>query len=81
MTIYRNTSGSAIAPGRRSGVVYIGVPFKCGFVGLTGLKSKGVDSLLADYANAFALLRELSDQPETWLEPEGKGIVRIAGQT
>jgi hypothetical protein len=63
------------------GVVYVGVPFKCGFVSLTGLKNKGVGSLLADYANDFPLLRELSDQPEKWLEPGGEGIVRIADQT
>jgi hypothetical protein len=61
-------------------VVYVGVPFKCGFVSLTGLKNKGVGSLLDDYANDFPLLRELSDEPEKWLEPGGKGIVRIADQ-
>jgi hypothetical protein len=62
------------------GVVYVGVPFKCGFVSLMGLKNKGVGSLMVDYANDFPLLRELSDQPEKWLDPSGKGVVRIADQ-
>jgi hypothetical protein len=44
-----------------------------------GLKNKGVGSLLVDYANGFPLLRELSDQPEKWLEPGGEGILRISG--
>jgi hypothetical protein len=62
------------------GVVYVGVPFRCGFVSLMGLKNKGVGSLLVDYANGFPLLGELSDQPEKWLDPRGEGITRIAGQ-
>jgi hypothetical protein len=65
---------------RVPGVVYVGVPFRCGFVSLTGLKNKGVGSLLDDFANDYPLLRELSDKPEKWLEPNGKGTVRIADQ-
>lgn len=63
---------------RTPGVVYVGVPFQCGFVSLTGLKNRGVGSLLDDFANDYPLLRELSDQPDHWLEPRGKGFLRIA---
>jgi hypothetical protein len=65
---------------RVPGVVYVGVPFRCGFVSLTGLKNNGVGGLLDDFANDYPLLRELSDKPEKWLEPNGKGTARIADQ-
>jgi hypothetical protein len=63
---------------RVPGIVYAGVPFKCGFVSLTGLRNRGVGSLLDEYTNDWPLLRELSDLPDTWLQVQGKGLMRLA---
>jgi hypothetical protein len=57
--------------------VYIGVPFKSGFVSLMGLKNKGVGSLLDDWENGYPLLRELGDRSEEWLEPRGNGFAKV----
>jgi hypothetical protein len=59
------------------GAVYIGVPFKSGFVSLMGLKNKGVGSPLDDWENGYPLLRELGDRPEEWLEPRGNGFAKV----
>lgn len=63
---------------RKPGIVYAGVPFTTQFVSITGLRNKGVDSLIDDWEHDWPLLRELTEQPEHWLEPRGRGVVEIA---
>lgn len=60
------------------GAVYAGVPFTTQFVSITGLKNEGVGSLIDDWEHDWPLLRELTDQPELWMEPRGHGVIEIA---
>ena len=57
--------------------VYVGVPFKAGWVSFTGLKRKGVGSLIDDWENDWPLLRELGDEPGKWLKLKGKGFRKV----
>jgi len=35
-------------------------------------------SILDDYKHGFPILGELGDEPEKWLEPKGKGMVKLS---
>jgi hypothetical protein len=59
------------------GVIYVGVPFKAGWVSLMGLKYKGVGGLLDDWEHDWPLLRGLGDEPEKWLELKGRGAKKL----
>lgn len=63
---------------REPGVVYAGVPFTTPFVSVTGLRNEGVGSLIDDWQHDWPLLRRLTDQPEYWMEPRGRGVIEIA---
>ena len=62
---------------RLSGSVYAGVPFKVAWVSSTGLKNKGIGSLIIDWEHDWPLLRELGDEPQKWLEMKGKGFRKV----
>ena len=70
--------GRAIDPTwAKPGVVYAGVPFKSSFVCKTGLKDKGLGSLLDDWEQGYPLLQDLGDRPDEWMEPRGIGFAKL----
>jgi hypothetical protein len=64
----------------QAGVAYAGVPFRVGFVSMTGLKNDAIGSLLDDYTNDYPLRGDLGDRPDEWLEPRGRGKSRVGCQ-
>lgn len=59
------------------GLVYLGVPFKTGYVLDAFRKNRAFESVINDWRNFWPLCHELGDRPEKWLELRGEGEQRV----